>query len=73
MEAFKMNVIDLEAHRDHDAQSRDRDVLESMWQGIAMSRHATLANLATEVADLAPLQFLKILSRFVEPPTNNEK
>ena len=35
-----MNVIDLEAHRDHDldAQNRDRDVLESMWAGIANSR-----------------------------------
>jgi hypothetical protein len=72
-----MNVIVLEARRDHDlnndAPNRDRDVLEAMFMGVAMSRHATLANLATEVADLAPLQFLKILSRFVEPPTNNEK
>jgi hypothetical protein len=75
MEIFQMeNVIELEKQRQNrKLDAPNRDVLESMYAGVAMSKWGSLENLATEVADLAPLQFLKILSRFVEPPTNNEK
>jgi hypothetical protein len=84
VEAFKMNVINLEAHRDqnrdNDAQNRD-DVLEAMWQGIANSKWsrdpndpdapATLAHFIAHVADEAPLSVLKILTQYIEPPTKD--
>jgi hypothetical protein len=65
------NVVELEKAR----QNRDlketnnaapnRDVLESMWQGIANSKWGSLENLATEVADRAPMEYLKLLARIV--------
>ena len=73
-----MNVIDLEAHRDH-PQNRD-DVLAAMWHGIKNSKWSkdandptappTLARFVRHVADQSPLSVLKILARYVE--TNNE-
>ena len=79
-----MNVIDLEARRDHDldAQNRD-DVLAAMWHGIENSKWSkdandptappTLARFVKHVADEAPLSVLKmLLARYTEPPTNNE-
>jgi hypothetical protein len=72
-----MNVINLEARHDRDLKETNndapnRDVLESMYVGVAMSKWGSLENMAAEVADKAPLQFLKIMSKLIEPPTNNE-
>jgi hypothetical protein len=79
----KMNVIDLEVHRDQNREETNndapsRDVLESLWHGIENSRWSrdpnnpdappTLARFMTHVCDEAPLSVLKLLARYVEPP-----
>lgn len=64
------NVIELKTQRqkqtDSAAPSRDEDVLKSMYVGAAMSKWGSLENLATEVANRAPMEYLKILARVAE-------
>lgn len=53
-------------------------MLEAMFQGAEASRHAkdpqhpdrpgTIAQFAAHVADIDPLRFFAILTKFVEPP-----
>lgn len=64
------NVVELEPrrqNRDADNSGQDRNVLESMWRGLQLSRWGSLANLASEVANQQPLQYLQMLSKYIEP------
>lgn len=61
-----MNVIEL--HRKTDQSC---DVLEAMLVGIELSKHQTLAQLAAFVANAAPLEYLRMLSRLIEPPNKD--
>ena len=68
------NVVGLEEARqnrdlkNNDAQDR-YDILAAMFEGIERSRFGSLKNLALEVAERSPKDFLRLLSRYcIEPP-----
>jgi len=64
------NVVGLEeARQNRDLKENDapnRDVLESMYVGVAMSKWGSLENMAAEVADRAPLEYLKLIAKLID-------
>jgi hypothetical protein len=75
MENKTMNVVNLEVPRQNREETNSaapsRDVLESMYEGVAMSKWGSLENLAKEVADRTPMEYLKLLARLVEKDSNS--
>jgi hypothetical protein len=70
-EGSKMNVVNFVQRQNHEqtnsaAPKRDVDVLESMWQGVERYKWGSLANLAAEVADRAPMEYLRLIAKLID-------